>query len=125
MGINPLGLNWRRFIVCVDKAGELIGCGQIKPHLDGSRELASIAVTPEHQRRGVGSALVAHLLNLASPPIYLICRARLGAYYARFGFRPGETDRMPIYFRMVLRIVGLLKRCFSKIEGILVMEWRG
>ena len=39
-GINPTGLAWQRFLVALDAAGELIGCVQIKPHRDGSRELA-------------------------------------------------------------------------------------
>ena len=44
--INPLGLDWRRFVVAVDEEGAVIGCGQVKPHGDGTRELASIAVAP-------------------------------------------------------------------------------
>src|SRR3989304_5329525 len=47
VGINPRGLDWRRFQVAVDPGGRLVGCGQVKPHADGSRELASIAVPPK------------------------------------------------------------------------------
>jgi N-acetylglutamate synthase-like GNAT family acetyltransferase len=46
VGINPLGLDWRRFLIAVDAGGQLVGCGQVKPHADGSLELASIAVQP-------------------------------------------------------------------------------
>ena len=42
--INPTGLGWRRFLVAVTPQGRLLGCGQIKLHADGSREMASIAV---------------------------------------------------------------------------------
>jgi hypothetical protein len=33
--INPMGLDWRRFVVAVDPDGRLIGCGQVKTHRDG------------------------------------------------------------------------------------------
>ncbi|RPI82657.1 MAG: GNAT family N-acetyltransferase, partial [Chloroflexi bacterium] len=42
--INPIGLDWRRFIVATDPEDSILACGQIKRHYDGSRELASIAV---------------------------------------------------------------------------------
>ncbi len=32
VGINPTGLDWKRFIVAVNDGGQVIGCGQIKPH---------------------------------------------------------------------------------------------
>ena len=32
VGINPIGLDWRRFVLAVDEEGRLLGCGQIKPH---------------------------------------------------------------------------------------------
>jgi putative acetyltransferase len=52
-------------------------------------ELGPIAVAPEHQRRGVGAALVREALARADrrqEPLVLV----LGhpAYYPRFGFRP-------------------------------------
>ncbi len=52
--------------------------------------LAPVAVTPEHQRRGIGSALVRATIAAADPalPIFVI-----GApgFYRRFGFEPAET----------------------------------
>ena len=42
--INPTGLDWRHFLVATTCENVIIGCGQIKPHFDGSIELASIAV---------------------------------------------------------------------------------
>ena len=51
--------------------------------------LAPVAVVPERQRRGVGSALVRGCLALAGPhlPVFVI-----GApgFYGRFGFEPAE-----------------------------------
>jgi putative acetyltransferase len=51
--------------------------------------LAPLAVLPEKQRRGVGSALVQHgiaLLELVSEPLVVV-RGDF-AYYSQFGFRP-------------------------------------
>jgi hypothetical protein len=50
--LNPLGRNWRNFLVAEDEAGRLIAIGAVKTHGDGSRELASIATVPEARGRG-------------------------------------------------------------------------
>jgi len=33
--INPMGLDWHRFVVIEDQAGGIVACGQVKPHGDG------------------------------------------------------------------------------------------
>jgi len=53
--INPTSLDWRRFVVA-EEDGQVVATGQIKPHRDGSRELASIATRPAYQQRGIASA---------------------------------------------------------------------
>ena len=104
--LNPGGLDWRRFLIVEDK-GQVIGIGQIKPHRDGSRELASLAVVPAAQGRGVGSLLVTTLLAGESGPVYLMCRAELAHYYARFGFAALTPVAMPPYFRRIARLMNL------------------
>ncbi len=59
--INPTGLNWQRFIVAVD-GDKIVALGQVKPHRDGSRELASIATIPERQRHGLSRQIIEALL---------------------------------------------------------------
>ena len=54
---NPAGLDWRRFVLAVTPEEALIGCGQVKPHGDGTQELASIAVVPSWRGRGGGGAI--------------------------------------------------------------------
>lgn len=55
--------------------------------------LSPLAVMPEHQKRGIGSALVRHgleaLAEQAAPLVFLEGDPR---YYSRFGFTPG-TDQ--------------------------------
>lgn len=121
VGINPLGLNWRRFLVAVDARGRLVGCGQIKPHADGSRELASIAVQPDARGQGVSRAIITRLLAGQPLPIYLTCRASLEGYYKRFGFRSAAASEMPAYFRRIARLAGALRTIRPGSEDLLVM----
>jgi N-acetylglutamate synthase-like GNAT family acetyltransferase len=104
-GINPFGLDWRRFILAVDSQDQLVGCGQVRLHHDGSRELASIAVCPEWRRQGAARAIIERLVALHSQPLYLTCRAELGPFYEKFGFRRVDSEEMGAYFRRLSRLL--------------------
>lgn len=120
--INPMGLDWRRFILAVDEGGQVIGCAQVKPHADGSRELASLVVHPAWRDRGIARALIEHLITANPGELHLICRAELGPLYEKFGFRALEAQEMPRYFRRIARLGGLLNR-FGNLSGdFLVMR---
>jgi N-acetylglutamate synthase-like GNAT family acetyltransferase len=123
--INPLGLDWRHFIVAVSPEGEMTGCGQVKTHGDGSRELASIAVVPEWRGKGVASAIIERLLAEHPGQIYLTCRSGLGSFYERFGFRVILPDEMPPYFRRISRLVRAMGTLNLIGEDLLVMERTG
>lgn len=120
--INPTALDWKRFVVAEDPRGEVIGCGQVKSHGDGSRELASIAVRPEWRGRGVGTAIIQHLLERDPGVLYLICRSRLGPYYEKFGFRAIEEAEMPRYFRRLARLASLIEALRLMGDEMLVMK---
>jgi N-acetylglutamate synthase-like GNAT family acetyltransferase len=121
VGINPIGLDWRRFLVAIDEQGRLLGCGQIKPHRDGSRELASIAVQPGVQQQGIGSAIIMRLLDGQPLPLYLTCRHTLESYYQRFGFRAVDPETAPPYFRRIWRLVAVFQRLMRSQYHLLVM----
>ena len=127
--INPLGLDWRRFVVAVAPAGEVIGCGQVKFHRlragAVARELASIVVHPAWRGRGVARAVIENLLAAHPPPIYLTCRASLGPFYRRFGFQTIQGANMPRYFLRVWRLMKALSRARLAREELLVMVWEG
>ena len=121
--INPLGLDWRRFVVAVSPQEEVIGCGQVKSHFDGSRELASLAVEPGWQGRGAGSAIVRYWLGAQRVPLYLTCRESLGPFYRRLGFRVLASEEMPPYFRRLHRLARWLHALKLFREPILVMKY--
>jgi N-acetylglutamate synthase-like GNAT family acetyltransferase len=103
--INPMGLDWRRFLVSVSQQNSLLGCGQVKLHADGSRELASIAVHEDYRGQGLARAIIDELLK-QNPlrPLYLMCRARLRPFYNKFDFHDISVDEMPPYFKRIKRL---------------------
>jgi N-acetylglutamate synthase-like GNAT family acetyltransferase len=122
VGINPMGLDWKRFVVAVNDRDEMIGCGQLKPHGADILELASIAVYPAHQGRGVARAIIEYLLMDAPRPLYLMCESSLGSFYEKFGFRGIEYDEMPRYFQRMSKLAGLVTALAHREQRLLVMK---
>jgi ribosomal protein S18 acetylase RimI-like enzyme len=107
--INPFGLDWRRFLVAVTPQEALLGCGQIKLHADGSREMASIAVQKQARGYGVAQAVIQALIaREPQRPIYGLCRDRLKLMYMKVGSHSIALDEMPAYYRRIF----LLERFF-------------
>jgi amino-acid N-acetyltransferase len=122
VGINPTGLDWKRFVVAVNDRDVMIGCGQLKPHGQEILELASIAVYPEHQGKGIARALIEHLLKDSPRPLYLMCESSLGPFYEKFGFRGIPYEEMPRYFQRMSKLVGLVTTLARREERLLVMR---
>jgi len=120
--INPMGLDWRRFIVAVTPDEELIGCGQVKPHGDGTLELSSIAVIPERRGQGIAGTIIEHLLSEYPGELYLTCRSSLAPLYRKFGFIPVQSSEMPPYFRRLLKAAAAIGLFFPNDEYLLVMK---
>jgi N-acetylglutamate synthase-like GNAT family acetyltransferase len=120
--INPSNLDWRRFVVACLPHGEVIGCGQVKPHRDGSCEMASIAVKPSWRRKGVARAIINSLISSHDGDLYLMCRSSLTRLYEGFGFRAIAEYEMPRYFRKVKRLAGLAEILMSEGETLQVMK---
>lgn len=122
-GINPIALDWRRFWVVSDQRGRIAACGQVKIHRDGSRELASIAVAPDHRRRGLARAVIERLLDFQQGPLYLTCRPHLRGLYEKFGFAVvSEPTEMPAYFAAVWNLARRVGRVIPGFGGLLVMR---
>ena len=119
VGINPFGLAWPRFVVA-EMDGQFAGCAQLKPHRDGSLELASVAVLPSLQGQGIGAALVQHFCRIVPGDLYLMCAERNANFYTRFGFiimqRPAA---MPPDFRRTYQLARLVRPIFG---GLAIMH---
>jgi N-acetylglutamate synthase-like GNAT family acetyltransferase len=122
VGINPMGLDRKRFIVAVNDHDEMIACGQLKPHGQEILELASIAVYPEHQGKGIARAIIEHLLKDSPRPLYLMCQSSLGPFYEKFGFRGISYDEMPRYFQRMSKLAGLVTTLARREERLLIMK---
>lgn len=122
VGINPMGLDWKRFVVAVNDRDEMIGCGQIKPHGGDVLELASIAVFPEYQGKRVARAIIEFLLKDSLRPLYLMCESSLGPLYEKFGFRAIPYEEMPRYFQRISKLAGLATTLAQREERLLVMK---
>ncbi|MCA9901566.1 MAG: GNAT family N-acetyltransferase [Anaerolineales bacterium] len=126
VNINPIGLKWPRFLVAVDENGRLIGCGQIKPHRDGSRELASIAVQKAWRRQGIAKEIIERLLADEAPPVWLTCMNKLVPFYEQFGFVEmlgGDGCSLPRYFRLATLFFKPIQK-LSRIPGYLAVMVR-
>ncbi|HEX5807588.1 MAG TPA: GNAT family N-acetyltransferase [Anaerolineales bacterium] len=121
-GINPMGLDWKRFIVAVDERDEMIGCGQLKPHGHDLLELASIAVYPEQRGKGIARAIIEHLLKNSPRPLYLMCESSLGPLYEKFGFRAISYEEMPRYFQRISKLAGLATTLARREVRLLIMK---
>jgi N-acetylglutamate synthase-like GNAT family acetyltransferase len=120
--INPMGLHWQNFLVATDSQGQLIGCGQIKPHQDGSCELASIAVVEHWRKRGIASRIIKQLIAGHNGLLYLTCRSPLEPFYHRFGFYRIAHNYMTPYFRRIDRIASLFNQSGLIRDTLLVMK---
>jgi N-acetylglutamate synthase-like GNAT family acetyltransferase len=119
--INPMGLDWRRFVVAVDAEDRFLGCGQLKPHSGGVVELASIAVLPEYRGHGIARLIIERLVADGTRPLYLTCRSALRVFYEKWGFRVLNGDEMPRYFRRLSRLADLMMPFYPRGMALLVM----
>ena len=120
--LNPMDLDWRRFVVALDPESQVIACGQVKQHRDGSRELASLVVNRAHRGQGLARTLIEKLVDDNPPPLYLMCRSGLGPFYEKFGFLAVAYDDMPRYFQRISKLAGLADLLSHGGETLLVMR---
>src|SRR2546422_1693634 len=118
--LNPMSLRWPNFLVAEDE-GAIVGVGQVKPHADGSRELASMAVLPQRQGQGIGRALIERLMARENGAVlHLTCKRELEGYYERFGFRRLERAEFTPYYARMMPIINFVAGIFG--TRILVMR---
>jgi amino-acid N-acetyltransferase len=96
--LNPIDLDWRRFVIATDESG-VLGAVQLRKHADRSRELASLAVRHDARKRGVAARLIDRLLARIATRVLMITGAAFAAHYERWGFRPIEPAKAPAAVR--------------------------
>ncbi len=115
-------LAWRNFVVAErikEGTSRIVGVGQLRPHSDGTLELASLAVIPEEQGHGIGGELVRTLLRKASlggnqKTLYLMCEGGKVPYYQRFGFHELTVAKtMPRTMRRFYQVATPLRKFLS------------
>ncbi len=122
VGINPAGLDWRRFLVALNDSGTVIGCGQVKPHGTDILELASIAVHPDFRGQGIARKIIELILGKTPRPLYLMCIEHNGPMYEKFGFKTLDEADMPKYFRRIKQLFSIAKAMRRTEEDLLVMK---
>jgi N-acetylglutamate synthase-like GNAT family acetyltransferase len=120
--INPTALDWHRFILAVDQANNVIGCGQVKPHQGDLLELASLAVLPAWRGKGVARTIIEYLMQQHPGRLFLTCRASLEPLYQKYGFYTLEVAQMPVYYRRLSRLANFFNRLLRFPERLLVMR---
>ena len=123
--LNPLDLDWRHFTVAESEAGEVVAIGQVKTHRDGTPEMASIVVRPDHRGQGLARAVIEHLLAAHSGDLYLMCASGMRPLYEKFGFRPIEEPEMPRYFRRIKKLAGLAEWLRRDGDSLFIMKREG
>ena len=115
-----MDLDWKRFLLASSPDGELVACGQIKPHSEGTLELASIAVRPEWRGRGLAREIIQRLVADSPRPIYLTCRSDLEPLYLKYGFHTLTSLELTPYFRRIQKLANLMM--FREDFSLLVMR---
>jgi amino-acid N-acetyltransferase len=115
--LNPRDLDWRRFLVA-DDGGAVVACAQVRVHGGGTRELASVAVTPGRQGAGIGRAIAEARIALEpARPLYLYAEAHNLPFWERFAFREVDDDEIPRDMRAMVRLVRTFLRGYSAVTG--------
>jgi len=120
--LNPMGLDWRNFIVAVTTVEGVIGCGQVKAHQDGSRELASIVVNREWRNNGIAKVIINQLITSYQKPLWLTCRSNLQEFYEQFGFQVIKSEQMSPYFRRLNHLFSIYRKLSRAKETLLIMK---
>lgn len=120
--INPMDIDWRRFLLASTPDGRLAACAQIKPHADGTRELASLAVGDAWRGLGLARLLIEALLAREARPIHLTCRSGLESFYQKFGFRALEKAELTPYYRRLQKLANAMMKLGGGAETLSVMR---
>jgi N-acetylglutamate synthase-like GNAT family acetyltransferase len=123
--LNPAGLHWDHFVVG-ERDGGAVGVAQLRPHVEGAKELASLVVEPGARKHGIATQMVDALLTDETAAVYALIDRRFVGHFARWGFRQIDPKELPrsVYRtyrigRVVTSLAGLLRRQRIRIVPLL------
>ena len=114
--LNPLDLDWRRFVLAVDPSG-IVGAVQLRMHDNDSRELGSLVVRRDARGRGIAARLIDTLLAPVATRVWMITGAAFAAHYARWGFRRIEPSAAPAGVRRNYYLGRIIGGTLSLVSG--------
>jgi amino-acid N-acetyltransferase len=93
-----LSRNFREFVVAVDGAGRVLGCGALRVYTPQLAEVASLAVSEEAHGLGVGRGVVQQLeLEAGKLGIGTVFALTLqDGFFHRLGFRTVQKEMFPL-----------------------------
>jgi N-acetylglutamate synthase-like GNAT family acetyltransferase len=92
--LNRHDLDWRRFVVADD--GGIIATAQIRVHVEGTREVASVAVVTDRQQQGIGTRIAeAAMAREEVRPLWLCTGSRHIPFWERLGFSVVDSADAP------------------------------
>ena len=95
--LGELYENMRDFVVADGESDKVIACGALHVVWKDLCEIKCLAVSKDHQKKGIGTALVKRLLaegrRLKLKRVF--CLTYRGPFFERFGFRPVSKDSLP------------------------------
>lgn len=85
------------YVIAIGRNGEILGCGALKEYSPSVAEVAAIAVAPEAQGKGVGSAVVRAVERLATKRgIHEVFALTLQpAFFSSIGYHRVDRARYP------------------------------
>lgn len=94
------------YIFSITEKNEVVGVCALFSEGDGVYELARMAVSPDHQGKGIGDRLMTCCLAkaraLSAKTLYLVSNTKLGpaiSLYKKHGFVATHTGKHPLYSR--------------------------
>lgn len=118
VGLPHIGIEEMQVLAHFGKQGELIGILGVED-FGGDRLLRSLAVSPSHQSRGIGTALVTHLLAISggmNRRLYLFTE-NAQRFMARFGFEVIPAAQVPDTIRSSPVIAG---HCIERASAMML-----
>ncbi len=89
--------NLRAFVVCRNRAGDVIGCCALQIVWNDMAEIRSLVVLPRYKGKGIGAALVESCMNearvLGIPKVFTL--TYVPEFFKKQGFKAIDKNKLP------------------------------